>query len=506
MDFNDDGNGSGSVAALTPRLTWEELQQLARSESPLDWGTIDRLGEELVRCEVLQAGAIYQQLLCLRVFDAQQGWTGFPSCEAWLTWNVGWNYKTANERLRVARALAYLPLLEDALQRGELSYTKVRAIYDVATPDNEKLLVDQARWVTGEQLRRLVAPMRRAMRQSFESHEDLERRRRVRFLPQGDGMVLIEARLLPEEAAQLRQALEVGVELGIKHDLKQQPAPEDPEDPGDPGDPGEPGAAEESAAADQRPQRFGFPDALGLMVESFLATPPHQGVPLGRREMIVHTVPDLSEGTLPDGTRLLTQTVRRLACDSPRVVLQRGAEGEVLDVGRRTRRISRRLERALLARDGCCRFPGCTNRVFLDAHHVEHWADGGRTKLSNLLLVCRLHHRLVHEGQWRVRQRPDGCVVFLDPRGGEHSSPPRLPAVPARSAHQALEEECLERGIEPQRDPLLAISEASIDYAFATMILSREAGFDPYSPRFSEPAPAIRWLRAHGARWAEDSA
>ena len=99
-------------------------------------------------------------------------------------------------------------------------------------------------------------------------------------------------------------------------------------------------------------------------------------------------------------------------------VTRRG-DGSVLDIGRRTRTIPPALRRALEVRDQGCRFPGCGLR-FTDAHHLEHWADGGETSLANTLLLCRHHHRLVHEGGWRVTWWGEGRPVFVDPRGGEH--------------------------------------------------------------------------------------
>ena len=105
---------------------------------------------------------------------------------------------------------------------------------------------------------------------------------------------------------------------------------------------------------------------------------------------------------LSDGTRVFAETSRRLCCDAAVVQATRGPEGEVLDVGRRTRTIPPALRRALEIRDGGCRFPGCGLR-FGEGHHIVHWADGGETKLSNLVLLCRFHHRAVHEEGFTVK-------------------------------------------------------------------------------------------------------
>ena len=101
-------------------------------------------------------------------------------------------------------------------------------------------------------------------------------------------------------------------------------------------------------------------------------------------------------------------------------------EGEILGVGRRTRTISPALRRALAARDGQCRFPGCQNRR-TDVHHVQHWADGGETVLDNLVLLCRRHHRAVHEGGFRITLDAAGEMEFLRPDGRPFPAAPPLP-------------------------------------------------------------------------------
>ena len=107
--------------------------------------------------------------------------------------------------------------------------------------------------------------------------------------------------------------------------------------------------------------------------------------------------------------------------------MRHGPDGGVLDVGRRTRTISPALRRALAARDGKCRFPGCTARR-CDAHHIEHWADGGETALPNLVLLWRRHHRAVHEGRFRLHVDADGKATFLRPGGRPLPEAPEAPS------------------------------------------------------------------------------
>jgi hypothetical protein len=119
---------------------------------------------------------------------------------------------------------------------------------------------------------------------------------------------------------------------------------------------------------------------------------------------------------LAEGPALAAETARRLACDASMVELkERG--GEPLSIGRKTRSIPPALRRALRRRDRGCRFPGCENHRFVDAHHIEHWARGGETSMENLVLLCRTHHRLVHEGGYLVERLPACKLRFRYPWG-----------------------------------------------------------------------------------------
>jgi hypothetical protein len=120
---------------------------------------------------------------------------------------------------------------------------------------------------------------------------------------------------------------------------------------------------------------------------------------------------------LEDGAALAIETARRLACDSSLVGLVEDAAGHPLTVGRKTRAIPQAIRRALKARDGGCRFPGCTHTRFTEGHHVEHWANGGETSLSNLVTLCHFHHHLVHESGYRVRATGTGDFAFARPDG-----------------------------------------------------------------------------------------
>jgi hypothetical protein len=101
------------------------------------------------------------------------------------------------------------------------------------------------------------------------------------------------------------------------------------------------------------------------------------------------------------------------------------ADGQILDVGRKTRSIPTAIRRALSTRDTRCQFPGCSAKR-CDAHHIDHWMDGGPTSLENLVLLCRRHHRLVHEGGFTLRWQHDRAIAFYRPDGTEfHLAPPQ---------------------------------------------------------------------------------
>ena len=180
-------------------------------------------------------------------------------------------------------------------------------------------------------------------------------------------------------------------------------------------------------------------DALGLLAECALSAGLDAGTAGDRDQVVVHVEAAVGEvarvepcatgGTLEvdhGALHVSAETSRRLACDASVVVMRHAGDGRALDVGRRRRTIPRHIRRALAARDVTCRFPGCTSRR-CDAHHLEHWAHGGATRLDNLLLLCRRHHRAVHEGGFVVMATADGGWAFHAPDG---RCVPSVPPVP----------------------------------------------------------------------------
>src|SRR5437868_12348744 len=175
---------------------------------------LERLGDEIAELSAHLDAATARLLDLIREFDARAGWnTGFRSCAEWLSWRVGLDRGAARERVRVARALAMLPRLAQALARGELSYAKVRALTRVATPDTEERLLAVGRAGTAEHVERIVRGWRR-VDQKAEAMESAKRHagRALHLYQDEDGMVVIRGRLEPEVGAVLRQALDAARE------------------------------------------------------------------------------------------------------------------------------------------------------------------------------------------------------------------------------------------------------------------------------------------------------
>jgi len=229
------------------------------------------------------------------------------------------------------------------------------------------------------------------------------RTRRLAAWVDDDGTVVVNGRLDPEVGALFMRAVEAASDALYR------------EDP----------SLQETKPEQRRA------DAVGLLAERALGAgfavrgeeEPVSGIRAERFQVMLHvdmaTLEEDGEAgrsELEDGTRVSAETSRRIACDAGLVKIAHGPDGQIVGAGRRSRTIPPSVRRALEARDRGCRFPGCGLR-FTDAHHVEHWADGGETSLRNVLLLCRRHHRAVHEGGVRVCIDIDQQVVFFTPRG-----------------------------------------------------------------------------------------
>ena len=401
--------------------------------TPLPTAELDRLGDEIAELSAHLDAATARLLALIREFDARGGWNmGFRSCAEWLGWRVGLDIGAARERVRVARALGTLPLLAKALASGELSYAKIRALTRVATPEIEARLVAVGRAGTAAHVERIVRGWRQVdrraeVREAARQHEG----RGLQVYENDDGMVVVRGRLTPEMGAVLRRALEAGRE--VLYPRGRQAAAADAVEPA-----GKPPTVFQQQA-----------DALVLLAETALHQGLDPGAPGERYQVVVHVDAQVladptqpGESVLEDGARVSAETSRRLTCDAGRTVMRHGKSGHVVAIGARTRTIPPALRRALHHRDRGCRFPGCGVRV-AEGHHLHHWAQGGPTKLSNLALLCRRHHRAVHEEGYQVARGPDGTLRFRRPDGRGLPevplSPPMVgdPVTELRARHDA---------------------------------------------------------------------
>lgn len=359
----------------------------------------------------------HRWLTLIAEFDRREGWGGdgvTRSCAHWLSWKCGLDAGAAREKVRVARALESLPHIDASMARGELSYSKVRALTRVATADNEDTLLMIALHGTAHHVETLVRRYRRAQEAAELSREAQQfENRGLHYHYDDDGSLVLQARLPADAGAVLLRALDIAIDWPCRNVSAEAPAATTPPTPAD--------VSAETSGEHTWSQRRA--DALARCAESFLA---HGAAALAggdRHQVVVHVDAEAlarrsaGRSELDDGPSLAVETVRRFCCDTSVVTITEDAGGQPLDVGRKTRSIPPAIARALRSRDAGCRFPGCTHRKFVDGHHIRHWADGGETKLSNLVLLCRVHHRAVHEGQVDVRVLDDGALRFTDPRG-----------------------------------------------------------------------------------------
>lgn len=385
----------------------------------------------------------YRLLVLIREFDENGYWqlAGHASCAHWLHFECGIGLGAAREKVRVAHALAGLAKVSDAFAQGALSYSKVRAMTRIADENNEDFLLRAARHGTAADVERLVSQSRStsAGDENARAHARY-RSRSVTVRYELDGSMVLQARLPAEDGALVMQALGLARERAWaeRNDAegKGNVGSEDDEK-GD--DEKEDDVSAETPA--REPVTARDADALIDVVECYLETNRNRGSNGDRYQVVVHVSAEtLKSGNgvgspavqmfadrsyLEGGPRVSAETSRRLACDGSRVVVAEDDEGEPLSIGRRTRAIPPAIRRALQIRDGHCRFPGCTS-TRVDAHHIVHWADGGETSLENLVLECRHHHRLLHEGGFSCERLPDGSLVFRDALGQELPASGRL--------------------------------------------------------------------------------
>lgn len=386
-------------------------------------------------------------LQLLAAFDAGGGWhgTGMRTCAQWLSWRCGLSPGTARDQLRVAHALTELPAVRSAFARGELSYSKVRALTRVANVENEEGLVGVATGCTASQLDRLCAGLARA--RSTDEVLDQVARARLSAVWEEDGMLRISGRLTAEDGALLLAALAEMRQPAVTHldrcvDGVVQPdasaetveASSAPDLPGDEYRDAGVRAARSDAAALVELARHALAQPAGessspvrLVVHatgdiltsmsasepapatssecasaetSATASVPAQPSAAGAMSDPAPAVAVLDAGPSIPLVPLGPETLGRLICEA---LVESSSHPDDDRLPRAAHRFATtRQRRALLRRDGGCAFPGCLQRWHLHAHHRVPWSEGGPTTMDNLVLTCRHHHVLIHEGGWQL--------------------------------------------------------------------------------------------------------
>jgi hypothetical protein len=401
---------------------------------------LERLEAQICELAGHLTAATCRFLVLLGDFDARRGWASWEmkSCASWLSWKCQMSSGTAREHVRVARTLRDLPVIRGEFGAGRLSYAKVRALTRIATPDSEAGLAEIAGPMTGNQLERFA----RAHRQVSSADDAAARmRRRLAWRVEDDGSLAGTFRLPPLQSAVLLKALRAAVgDLEHPHVSAETPA---------------------TAQADA-PTSSSLADALVAIAEAFLAEKAAAADDPDLYQVIVHVGTDVvtsggpaadpadvsaetpaTSATPPapddpadparchveDGPAISVTTAQMIACGSTWSWMLHDSVGKLLDLGRRRRRPNAALRRAARERDKCrCRFPGCESRR-VDLHHIQYWSNGGRTKLENLVSLCKYHHMLVHERGYLIAAARDGTLAFYRSDGTAVPASPALPQI-----------------------------------------------------------------------------
>ncbi len=331
-------------------------------------------------------------------YDLLGAWKEDGACSMvdWITFRHGCARTTAAEELRVGHALRELPQVRAAADDNRLSWDKLALITQVADAESDELWATEAETMSVARLQVWVRRFRRMRR------EDAERKLRERYLRlrwSDDDTLRINGRLVGDEAAAVKQAIET-----MADDLP-------PRDDGS------------YAAFDER-----CADALCELASSHLGE-------LDRATVVVHIDHDTlnhinGAGLLEDGPSVIAETARRLACDGKVQLSVDDSSGKPLKLGRTKRTVSAWQGRQIRERDKGCRFADCGRTRGLQAHHIHHWAHGGTTDDDNLITLCWYHHRLVHEGGWKIRKDAEDQLRFIRPDGRPLTDRP-IPLDPA---------------------------------------------------------------------------
>jgi hypothetical protein len=349
----------------------------------------DELGETFVRgCRVRdQHNLFLARVAAEMVKRNKHDDDGFVSAIDWIRFNGHMTAGAAANSVAVGESLHRMPESVEAMAEGEIGYAHLtvmaRTAEDLGDRFDETVLINKAKQNSPGKFHYICTHFRHAADPKRYAEEEAERvqQRRLKVSKWMDGSVLLSGQLDPEGGAVLITALQARAHKSGAHDdrdLEQRQ-----------GD-----ALVEIAAGGGSQAQI----QVTSSIETLLGL---AGAPAADLEF-----------SLP----ISSKAVERLACDSSisRVLLD--SDSMVIDVGRSKRVVSEPMRRALVARDGSCRWPACDRPAsWSAAHHVVHWIHGGGTDLDNLILLCHRHHRMVHEGNWQIVQGDLGGILVIPP-------------------------------------------------------------------------------------------
>jgi hypothetical protein len=356
------------------------VSEVDTRSAPTDLEIEDRLAESFVTENRL----LRRRLADVVEFDRREAWRidGARSMVDWLSYRFDLAAHTAHEYLRVGRALEFLPALADAFEEGYISWDKLRAVIPFATPNEDVALARELPMLNTAQVL-MLARHRRRLAQHHAARRRRQRCLRTRW-DEDEGVLHIWGQIPDADGAVVRKAIDA-----LAND-----------------------SPRATSGGFVEPYERRCADAL-VQLCTRRASPQVAE----RANITVYTdvrvlAADLGTATIEGGIAIAPETLRRLSCDG-RLRPALTQDGKTIGVGRTRRTVPAWLHDELMRRDAGCRRDGCTSTRWLHAHHIEHWAHGGKTDADNLVMLCGYHHREVHEGGADIRLSENGRVTCV---------------------------------------------------------------------------------------------
>ncbi|MGW6034343.1 HNH endonuclease [Gordonia terrae] len=355
---------------------------------------------------------------------------GIHSLAHWLSWKAGIAPRTAHEQVRVAKAIRGLPVIRRAFGEGRLSYSKVRALTRVATPEREAELVNLALSCTASQLDRAVRAMVQIDRDRGVEGSGPPVESTGRWKWNADGSLSVSLRLSPLDGARfLAGAVRAEYERTRTCADADLPTVRSVPRNTEPDSVAEGSVVESEVVPSRRRDLWRQVPSNVAPAVVVMAGMVHDGIAMPElapgAEILVHAGAGMEHAHLDDGPGLSEVEVAEARCGaSTREVASRRVPGQpgklaLLGLGRKSRAPNKALIRALFLRDRCCQMPGCGRTRHLHAHHVRFWSAGGRTDPDNLILLCGSCHRSLHRGEFSITAHGEQRFSFRGPDGVE---------------------------------------------------------------------------------------